>query len=77
MREVSELVGSRGDTRKDRIGTVAEDGTTDSVYSNIRARSPSFEGVRYRDMLQRRRNSKDACRFQRHAIGLVQSWVLQ
>ena len=37
--------------RNDRRGTVAADGITDSVYSEMRTRSPIFEGVKYRDML--------------------------
>lgn len=31
----------------DRIGTVDEVGTTESVYSSIRHRSPILAGVRY------------------------------
>lgn len=35
----------------DRIGTVEEVGTTESVYSSIRHRSPILAGVRYLAMV--------------------------
>jgi len=36
----------------DRIGTVDEVGTTESVYSSIRHRSPILAGVRYLAMVR-------------------------
>ena len=41
-----ELMGRTWETRKDRIGIVAAEGTTDSVYNAIKASRPIFEGVR-------------------------------
>ena len=43
--------GSRYDTRKDKTGMVAAEEMEESVYREIRASRPSFDGVRKRDML--------------------------
>lgn len=53
---------------KERIGSVEEVGTTDSVYSSMRTRSPSFEGVKKRVMLREREGSVVLKRFHQRAV---------